>query len=355
LINEYRREQLLDLMAARGWDSILLYGHAWRKECFRCLVNLNFFGPYSAVSITRSGDLTIAVSHPWDDEALAGVEATVTLEPDFAAAFARANPSAIAGVEFAEQHFVDACPRTPASATADVEELRRVKTAEEIATLRRAAALADRGYQHFAQVIEPGMREFELVAEVEAFLKENGAEHNFMLIASGGTEVVGMKPPTERVLQLGDAVTTELTPQVDGYYAQICRTLVLGEPSARQREAFAIFQEAQQAALAMLKPGVTAADAARAQNDVFRKYGYGEYTGSKYTRVRGHCLGLFPDETPHILEDVDYVFKKDMVIIAHPNTYLPLAGYMVYGDTLLITDTGVEVLNSTAKELFVKL
>ena len=104
----------------------------------------------------------------------------------------------------------------------------------------------------------------------------------------------------------------------------------------------------------MLKPGVTAADAARAQNDVFRKYGYGEYTGSQYTRVRGHCLGLFPDETPHILEDVDYVFKKDMVIIAHPNTYLPLAGYMVYGDSLLLTDTGVEVLNSTAKELFVK-
>ena len=164
-----------------------------------------------------------------------------------------------------------------------------------------------------------------------------------------------MKPPTVRVLQLGDAVTTELTPQIDGYYAQICRTLILGEPSAKQREAFAIFQQAQQAALAMLKPGVTAADVARAQNDVFRKYGFGEYTGSKYTRVRGHCLGLFPDETPHILEDVDYLFKKDMVIIAHPNTYLPLAGYMVYGDSLLITDTGVEVLNSTAKELFVKL
>ncbi len=57
------------------------------------------------------------------------------------------------------------------------------------------------------------------------------------------------------------------------------------------------------------------------------------YTGAKYTRVRGHCLGLFPDETPHMLEDVDYVIKENMVLIAHPNTYLPLSGYMVFGDT----------------------
>ena len=78
------------------------------------------------------------------------------------------------------------------------------------------------------------MREYELVAEVEGFLKSQGAEDNFMLIASGGTEVVGMKPPTDRKLQKGDSVITELTPCVNGYYAQICRTIVLGEPSKDQ-------------------------------------------------------------------------------------------------------------------------
>jgi Xaa-Pro aminopeptidase len=276
----------------------------------------------------------------------------VRFEREFERAFQDAD--AIAGLEWMEQRFLDACTRPPVSATADVEELRRVKIAEEIECLKQAVDLADRGYQRFAEVIEPGMREFELVAEVEAFLKTNGAEDNFMLIASGGTEVVGMKPPTDRVLQKGDSVTTELTPQVNGYYAQICRTIVLGDPSPGQLQSFAIFSEAQQAAEDLIKPGVTAADAARAQNDVFRKYGYGEYTGSKYTRVRGHCLGLFPDETPHILEDVDYVIKKDMVLIAHPNTYLPLAGYMVFGDTLQVTETGNKRLNRTEKKLFVK-
>jgi Xaa-Pro aminopeptidase len=353
VVNEHRRRQLMDLMAERGWDRVLLYGQGWRKDFFRALVNFNYSGSHAAAILTRSGDLTVAVNDPWDQDALTdGVD--VLFEPDFAKVFAREPIPAVAGLELMEQRFVDACGATPASATAEVEELRRVKTAEEIACVRRAAELADRGYQHFADVIEPGMREYELVAEVEAFLKTNGAEDNFMLIASGGTEVVGMKPPTERLFQKGDSVTTELTPQVNGYYAQICRTLVLGDPSLGQLQSFEIFSEAQRAGQDCVRPGVTAAEVARAQNDVFRRYGYGEYTGAKYTRVRGHCLGLFPDETPHILEDVDYTMKQDMIVIAHPNTYLPLAGYMVFGDTLLTTASGNVPLSRTEKKLFVK-
>ena len=350
MISEHRRRQLVDLMAERGWDTLLLYGHGWRKEHFRCLINFHYQGPHAAALLSRSGDLTAFVSDPWDHELLsAAVSCPVVCEPDFAGIVGR--PSAIAGLESMETRFV---PPDPVSATAAVEELRRVKTAAEIATLCAAANLADRGYQRFVEVAEPGLREFELVAEVEAFLKENGAEDNFMLIASGGAEVVGMKPPTDRKLQAGDSVTTELTPQVNGYYAQICRTLVLGEPSAGQRQAFAIFSEAQQAAQDLIRPGVNVRDAARVQNDVFRKNGYGEYTGSKYTRVRGHCLGLFPDETPHILEDVDYVIQENMVLIAHPNTYLPLSGYMVFGDMLLVTAAGNTRLSATPKKLFVK-
>jgi Xaa-Pro dipeptidase len=332
----------MDLMADRGWDSILLYGHGWRKDYFRSLVNVNYCGPYAGAHLTRSGDLTVLLSDPWDRDLVPGAG-------EFTGEFPKA--SAVAGLELMEIGMVAG---SPVSATADVEELRRVKTAEEIGFLREAAALADRGYQFFAQTAVVGMREYELVAEVEGFLKSNGAEDNFMLIASGGTEVVGMKPPTERKLQKGDSVITELTPCVNGYYAQICRTVVLGPPSAGQLESFAIFHEAQQAAQDLIRPGITASDAARAQNDVFRKYGYGDYTGAKYTRVRGHCLGLFPDETPHILEDVDYVLKENMVVIAHPNTYLPLAGYMVFGDCMLITATGNERLNTTGRKLFVK-
>jgi Xaa-Pro dipeptidase len=332
---------------------LLLYGHTWRKDFFRCLVNLNFSGPHALAALDRSGQVRAVLSDPWDAEALTDCPASSDFLQGLAQLAARRGSVAIAGMEMMEARFVQAFSH-PVSATFDVEEIRRVKTPREMKLMRQAADLADRGYQHFADVIEAGMAEYELVAEVEAFLKTNGAEDNFMLIASGGTEVTGMKPPTGRRFQLGDSVTTELTPQVDGYWAQICRTLVLGEPNAKQREAFSIFDTAQKAAEDFLKPGVNIADVARVQNDVFRRHGYGEYTGPKYTRVRGHGLGLHCDENPYVLEDVNYTVKEGMTLIAHPNTYLPLSGYMVFGNSLVVTANGCEPLNRTERKLFQK-
>jgi len=332
---------------------LLLYGHTWRKDFFRCLINVNFSGPHALAAVDRSGEVCAVLSDPWDAERIGECPASADFLQGLTRLGARPGAVAIAGMEMMEERFVQAF-RGAVSATFEVEEIRRVKTPREMDLMRQAAALADRGYQHFASVIEVGMKEYELVAEVEAFLKSNGAEDNFMLIASGGTEVTGMKPPTGRQFQPGDSVTTELTPQVDGYWAQICRTLVLGEPNAKQREAFSIFSEAQQAAEAFLKPGVNISDVARVQNDVFRSHGYGEYTGPKYTRVRGHGLGLHCDENPYILEDVNYTVKEGMTLIAHPNTYLPLSGYMVFGDSLVVTADGCASLNRTERKLFQK-
>src|SRR5215831_799653 len=355
MLNAERRRQFLELMEKAGWDTLLLYGHSWRKDFFRCLINFNFFGPHALAALTRSDELSVVLAHPWDYELLsARIDAEVSWTADFTTAVRQlmSGKTAIAGREFMEARFVD---EGTVSATSAVEVIRRFKTPEELEFVKQAATLADSGYKHFVETAEPGMAEYELVAEVEAFLKTNGAEDNFMLIGSGGTEVFGMRPPTDRRFQEGDNITTELTPQVDGYYAQICRTMVLGEPSPEQRRSFAIFHEAQAAAQGFLKPGVNIKDVARVQNDVFRREGYGEYTGAKYTRVRGHNLGLYPDENPWVLEDVDCVVNKGMVLIAHPNTYLPLSGYMVFGDTLLVTEDGCVSLNEIEKKLFSKL
>jgi Xaa-Pro dipeptidase len=363
MLNTERKKQFLDLMARRGWDVLLFYGDSWRKDHFRCLVNVCFSGPQAVAVLAKSGEVRTIVTDPWDVEPVTAASAgPVAYAPRLveglktAVGHERKASIAINGLEQMEARFLrtvaDASNGQPVSATLDVEEIRRVKTRDEIAWIRKAAQLADRGYEHFVRVAQPGMTEFELVAEVEGFVKANGAEDNFMLVASGGTEVTGMKPPTARKLQVGDSVTTELTPQINGYYAQICRTLVIGAPSEKQLEAYSIFSEAQKAAQDLLRPGVDIADVARVQNDVFRSRGYGEYTGAQYTRVRGHNLGLYPDEFPHVLENVHYICKKDMVVIAHPNTYLPLSGYMVFGDTLLVTDTGCVSLSQTEKRLF---
>lgn len=364
-LNKNRASELERLMSDHEWGALVLYGQSWRKEFFRCLLNVNFAGPHAAAVLLPSGEVSVFVSNPWDRESVrAAFDGDVLFAPDLEEGLRKrfsGSPGmtvAIAGMELMEARFVEAVHRAtgknPVSASPEVEELRRVKTPDEVELIQQACVLADRGYEYFTEVIEVGMKEYELVAEVESFVKSNGAEDNFMLIASGGTEVVGMKPPTDRKFRNGDSVTTELSPQVGGYYAQICRTLVIGQPNAGQIESFRIFSEAQNAGQEFLKPGVDIADVARVQNDVFRKYGYGDYTGPKYTRVRGHNLGLYLDENPHVLEDVNYVVKEGMVLIVHPNTYLPLSGYMVFGDTLRVTRDGCVALNTTPKKLFEK-
>ena len=238
------------------------------------------------------------------------------------------------------------------NATAALDLLLMHKTMGEIEVLRRAARMADAGYEVFRAAARPGRAEYEILAEVEAFFRAQGCPDNFMIVGSGGPEVRGMHPPGERRLCIGDLVTTELTPCVEGYYAQLCRTLVVGTPTEEQGSAFNLFLESMQAGLAAVRAGARAGDVARAENEVFRKRGLGIYTTNEYTRVRGHGLGLFPDAQPALLEEVDTPLADGMAIIVHPNTYHPEVGYMVLGDTLVVRPNGPEVLSATPRTLF---
>src|SRR5512138_625195 len=139
MLNLERRRQFLDLMRESDWDVLLLYGHSWRKDFFRSLINFNFFGPHAVAALTRSNEISVVLSHPWDCELLAGeVDAVVTWEQDFAAAIRglRSGKTAIAGREFMEARFVDEATR---SATAAIEAIRRFKTPQEIDILKQAA------------------------------------------------------------------------------------------------------------------------------------------------------------------------------------------------------------------------
>ena len=120
-----------------------------------------------------------------------------------------------------------------------------------------APGSADAGYEVFRNAARPGRADYELIAEIEAFYRANGVDDNFQIIGVGGPEVRGMAPPSGKKLKRGDMVTTELTPCVDGYYAQICRTLVVGEPNADQLKAFALYREAMEAGIAVVRDGIT--------------------------------------------------------------------------------------------------
>ena len=98
-----------------------------------------------------------------------------------------------------------------------------------------------------------------------------------------------------------------------------------------------------EAGIAAVRPGANAGEVARAENDVFRKHGFGDYTTSRWTRVRGHGLGLFCDSAAPA-RGRRHPLVPGMALIVHPNTYHPEVGYLVLGDAVVVTDDGVEVL-----------
>jgi Xaa-Pro dipeptidase len=366
---DWRWRRVREAMDREGLDGVLAYAPGWRREDLRYLADAQLRGSFAMLYLPRDGEataFTLAVDR--DAFAPAGwVDDVRELDPPaldavidrLKAAGTRGSPSRL-GITHAEllpaglRRALDdgLCAATELhSATKLMSAVRLVKSEGELARLRHCGQITDAGWDALAGALAPGVTEYELVAHTEARLKAMGATDNFMLIASGGDEVRGMTPPSERRLQVGDMVRTELTPQCDGYWTQICRSAVLGSANEGQRESFQLFREAMEAGLAALRAGVTAHDVAMAENDVFRARGFGDYCTSKFTRVRGHGHGAHLDEVP-IVEGVETVLERNAVVIVHPNTYTPLAGYHVLGDPVVVTDDGWAPLLNTPRVLF---
>lgn len=362
----FPKKDLLDKIAQENeFDAFLVYSPSWRKDNFRYVTGLNFFGPAAlAAYITGSGKIVYGFDASWDCacarqkcQDAAGVQ---IIGPGFdrlvqfftGQGVKRAGVSGWDYFPAAVAAALEAGGVRCVPADGHLEQARLVKTPEEVECLHAAVNLADQAFPTFLRCIQEGQNEFQIIAAVEYELKKLGAEDNFQLISTGGTEIFGMTPPQNRVAKTGDLVLTELTPQLNGWWAQICRTVVKGKANDNQRKAFDIFWEAEQAGLDALRPGVSISDVAKAENDVFRKYGYGDYTTSRYTRVRGHGHGMHLDEAPTVNEGVDITVQENMVIVIHPNTYNPLCGYMVLGDTVVVTKDGYRMLSTTERKLF---
>jgi Xaa-Pro dipeptidase len=361
MLAQERRARLTEAMARAGIEALVVYGNAWQADYLRYVADFSMLEGHGIAVIAPDGSVELFLDSATEAERAevetAGVK--IKLAPDIARAVSSrldriANHRiAAAPLSFMPKFMADAARSyTLEDGTALVDKYLMIKLPAELDALRRAAKLADEGYEIFKRAAVPGRMQYQLIADVEAFFRRQGCPDNFMIIGSGGKDVFAMAPPSERRIAPGDMVTTELTPAVQGYFAQICRTMVLGKATPAQRKAHAVYREAMEAGIETVRPGVTAAQVAKAENDVFRKFGLGDYVTNKYTRVRGHGLGLFTDTKPHILEDVDTVLEAGMAMIIHPNTYHPEIGYMVLGDTIIVTDKGAEVLTRTPRELF---
>ncbi len=316
--------------------------------------------------VPREGPPRLIVTPAWDVERAreaAGVSDVRGVEPNdlvrtvAAAARDLPQPLAFSGREImpvgTAAKFTDAFGAVLPDGGKIIPSVAATRTPAELERIEHASAIADEGFRVLCETVRVGMREYELAAEVEAAMQACGAEDNFGLIAAGNHNVA-IRPPSERRLEAGDVIIGEITPMYRGYLAQLCRTFILGEPTAVQREKYDMLIAALQRGCAVAKPGIPSADIARAVNEVIGGAGYAEYCRQPYMRTRGHSLGLGAVVPNDLNEDSGPLLAANMTMVIHPNQYLPETGYMMLGDTVVIEADGPRALTRSPIRLFWK-
>jgi Xaa-Pro dipeptidase len=226
------------------------------------------------------------------------------------------------------------------------------KTAAEIARARRAAEIADLGLGRLLELARPGMRECDLAVELNCYTKSLGADDNFLMLGASPHNPAVM-PSSSRKIERGDILITELTPSYEGQFVQICRTVAIGPPRAKLQEKYDLVVRAMWAGIETIRPGIPMSQVCATIDRVLQAAGYAEYCRPPHMRRRGHGLGCGSVAPGDIAQTNDTILEEDMIFVVHPNQYLPETGYLMCGEPVRVTATGVETLSKKTAALAV--
>jgi Xaa-Pro aminopeptidase len=230
-----------------------------------------------------------------------------------------------------------------------VEPLRRVKDEEELATMREAALVGCRLFDHILGFIRPGVREIEVAAELEHQARLLGAEGMSFetIVASGARSALPHGRATEQPLPRRGFLTLDFGIILKGYCSDMTRTVFLGKPRQNERNAYQSVLEAQQAAVAAVAPGVSCGEVDEAARSVLRSAGLAEM----FTHSTGHGVGLEIHEQPRVGAGQTTRLAPGTVITIEPGIYLPGQYGVRIEDMVAVTRNGGEVLTPSPKAL----
>lgn len=232
-----------------------------------------------------------------------------------------------------------------------IETLRMIKDEEELSTLRRAAEIADQAFSEIIKIIRPGMKEKEVALQLELLMREQGASSSSfsIIVASGARSALPHGIASDKLLKEGDLVTLDFGAMYQGYASDITRTIMLGEPDARQKEIYEVVLTAQMKAIDEIRPGMTGVEADQIARKYITERGYGEFFG----HGTGHGLGSEVHEDPRLSQQGKITLEPGMVVTVEPGIYLPGFGGVRIEDDIVITQTGCEVLTKSAKDFII--
>ncbi|WCK53157.1 Xaa-Pro peptidase family protein [Aneurinibacillus sp. Ricciae_BoGa-3] len=232
-----------------------------------------------------------------------------------------------------------------------VEELRLIKTAEEITVVKQAAEIADKTFSHILSYIKPGITELQVSNEMEMVMRSLGASSSSFdtIVASGLRSALPHGVASDKVIEQGDMVTLDFGAYYKGYVSDITRTIAVGEPGEKLREIYSVVLKAQLNGVKHFKAGITGIEADALTRDIIKDAGYGEYFGHS----TGHGIGLEVHEGPALSMKGDTTLKPGMIVTCEPGIYIANIGGVRIEDDVVITDNGCEILTSSPKDLIV--
>jgi Xaa-Pro aminopeptidase len=230
-----------------------------------------------------------------------------------------------------------------------VEPLRMVKDEEELALMSQAAQLGCKLFEHILGFIQPGLREIEVAAELEYKARLLGAEGMSFetIVASGERSALPHGRATSSVLPRRGFLTLDFGIILGGYCSDMTRTVHLGKPGPRQREAYEEVLEAQQAGVQAVRPGASCGDVDEAARSVLRKAGLAE----AFSHSTGHGVGLEIHEPPRIGAGQKTRLLAGMVVTIEPGIYLTGDFGVRIEDMVAVTHSGGQVLTPAPKAL----
>lgn len=232
-----------------------------------------------------------------------------------------------------------------------VEQGRAVKDQEEIALMQKAQEIAEASFEHVLKFIKPGAKETEVAMELEFNIRRLGGEGlSFPTIAASGVRSsLPHGRASEKVLARGDFLTLDFGAKYHGYSGDMTRTVVLGEPTARQREVYDTVLKAQLASLEAARPGLLGKELDAVARDIITEAGFGEYFGHGL----GHGVGRAVHEAPSVGTQGETKLIPGHVITIEPGIYIPGWGGVRIEDMILITEDGHYNFNRSSKALIV--
>jgi len=232
-----------------------------------------------------------------------------------------------------------------------VDQIKCIKSEEEISFLRRAALMQDTAMQAVFDQIRPGMTDLQVAAIAEHVGHEHGSEQGLFLCASspiGVPPVFANRHQQNRLIQEGDQFTLLIENSgAGGFYTELGRTCVLGQASNEMKEEYEFVLKAQQFTASLLKPGADCADIWHAYNQYMRENGRPEEK-----RLHSHGQGYDMVERPLVRMDETMKIAKNMVMSAHP-TYTTDRTYSWSCDDFLVGERDAsERLHAFPQKIF---